>query len=224
NWQPHADIAKIRAKQKRGEALQKKEEPSGCEQLIDGGRAEDWRDDQRMHNEPEPGDGGNCDKKNEWQRPAQVHEEDVDDVHAAHDEIGIRDPYHIDDAEDQIETERKQRQHAAEQQAVDHGFKKENVHYAMSVMPGLVPGMTPGVDLACITNKLQPHVGLADDIMILQLHGASRHADVARFDQIRAIHEVEDLLHVLLDNQHGKPFGADAADHFEHLLHPPRCH
>src|SRR4030095_1849276 len=48
-------------------------------------------------------------------------------VPADHDERGVADPGDVDDAEDQIEPEREQRQHAAEQDAVDHGLQQVDV-------------------------------------------------------------------------------------------------
>src|SRR5581483_495320 len=60
-------------------------------------------------------------------------------IHTDHDQLRIADPGHIDDAEDQVEPERKQRKQAAEQDAVDHGLQeidieeiKEGLHVALS--------------------------------------------------------------------------------------------
>ena len=52
----------------------------------------------------------------------------VDHVHAAHDELGVADPHHVDDAEDQVEAKRQESQHAAEQDAVDDRFEEIDVH------------------------------------------------------------------------------------------------
>ena len=46
--------------------------------------------------------------------------------------------------------------------------------------------------------------------------------DGADLEQIGAVDDVEHLLHVLLDDQHGQPLGADLADEIEHLLHHER--
>src|SRR6516164_2770896 len=58
----------------------------------------------------------------------------INEIHAAHDEIGIGDPHHIDPAENQIKSERKQREHAAEQDAVDDRLEKINVHRLCSLL------------------------------------------------------------------------------------------
>ena len=55
-------------------------------------------------------------------------------VHAAHDDVGIGDPHHVDHAENQVEPERQQRQHAAEQDAVDDRFEEIEVHLGYSPM------------------------------------------------------------------------------------------
>src|SRR3569833_1072746 len=52
---------------------------------------------------------------------------EIHGIHADHHEFGVADPGHVDDAEDQIEPEREQRQHAAEQDAVDHGLQQIDV-------------------------------------------------------------------------------------------------
>src|SRR5438552_2606366 len=61
-------------------------------------------------------------------RTGEKGEETVDRVHAAHDQLGIGNPHHIDDPEDQVEAERQQRQDAAEQHSVQHRFKEVDVH------------------------------------------------------------------------------------------------
>src|SRR5438094_301361 len=48
-------------------------------------------------------------------------------VHADHDQLGIADPGDVDHAEDQVQPERQQRQHATEQDAVDHGLEQVDV-------------------------------------------------------------------------------------------------
>jgi len=46
--------------------------------------------------------------------------------------------------------------------------------------------------------------------------------DAADLQQIGAVDDVEHLRHVLLDDEHGQPLGADAMDEIEHLLHDQR--
>ena len=48
-------------------------------------------------------------------------------IHADHDEFGVADPGHVDDAEDQVQAERQQRQHAAEQDAVHDGLEQVDI-------------------------------------------------------------------------------------------------
>ena len=64
----------------------------------------------------------------ERQRHAVYGIEEIDHIHAAHDDVGIGDPDHVDHAEDQVQAERKQREHAAEQDAVDDCFEEIEVH------------------------------------------------------------------------------------------------
>src|SRR5262249_32895076 len=56
--------------------------------------------------------------------------EEVHPVHTEHDELGVADPDDVDDAEDQVEAEREQRQHAAEQETVDHRLEQIDVEDA----------------------------------------------------------------------------------------------
>ena len=60
-------------------------------------------------------------------------------VHADHHELGVADPGDVDDAEDQIEPEREQRQHAAEQDAVDHGLQQVDVEDVEEVLHAALP-------------------------------------------------------------------------------------
>src|SRR5580704_17809673 len=69
-----------------------------------------------------------------------------------------------------------------------------------------------------MSNALESHIGLADELVILELRGGSAEADVARFDQVGAVDDIEDLADVLLDDEHGEPLGADAADEIKNLL------
>ncbi|MGY3651363.1 hypothetical protein ACVWW2_006654 [Bradyrhizobium sp. LM4.3] len=57
-------------------------------------------------------------------------------------QLGVANPGHVDDAEDQVEPEREQRQHAAEQDAVDHGLQQvdvENVQKCLHARMNLTP-------------------------------------------------------------------------------------
>jgi hypothetical protein len=113
NGQPHADIAEIGAEQKRGEALQEEQKAAGRQKLIDRRRAKNGRDNENVHQHAERCDPGDRNGTRQQQRPAKLGIEIVNEIHAAHDEIGIGDPHHINHAENQIKSERQQCQHAA---------------------------------------------------------------------------------------------------------------
>ena len=59
----------------------------------------------------------------------------VDAVHADHHQLGVADPHHVDDAEDQVEPEREQRQQAGEQQPVEDRFEEEDVELTVHQIP-----------------------------------------------------------------------------------------
>ena len=58
-------------------------------------------------------------------QPVAGHQE-VDPVHAQHDEVHVHDPDDVEHAEDQVQPEREQREHAAEQDAVQRGLEEED--------------------------------------------------------------------------------------------------
>jgi hypothetical protein len=59
----------------------------------------------------------------------------VDAVHADHHHLGVADPHHVDDAEDQVQPERQQREQAGEQDAVEDRLEKEDVELAVHQIP-----------------------------------------------------------------------------------------
>ena len=81
-----------------------------------------------MDEDAEAGGTDDPDQAGERQRYAILGIEEIDRVHSAHDDVGIGDPDHVDDAEDQVQPERQQREHAAEQDAVDDGLNEIDVH------------------------------------------------------------------------------------------------
>ena len=87
-----------------------------------------------MHQHAERRHPGDRNGASEQQRPAELGIEIINKIHAAHDEIGISNPYHVDHAENQIKSERKQREHAAEQDAVDDRLEKINIHCLCSLL------------------------------------------------------------------------------------------
>src|SRR5712692_6187323 len=58
--------------------------------------------------------------------------------------------------------------------------------------------------------------------MVLEMGGASREPDATDLEQIGAVDDVQDLPNVLLDDEDGEPFGADAANELEHLMDEER--
>ena len=125
--QANAEIAEVDAEGDGGEALQQEQHAAGGEQLVDRRRGEQRRDHEVMQRGAKQGDQ----QDGEWRRDeigdAVILHQEVHSIHPDHDELGIADPGDVDDAEDQIEPEREQRQHAAEQDAVDHGFQQVDV-------------------------------------------------------------------------------------------------
>src|SRR5580700_6680909 len=69
---------------------------------------------------------------------------------------------------------------------------------------------------------LQPHVRPADEVVVLEFRRRSGEPDAPDLKQIGTVDDVEHLLDVLLDDQHGQPFAADALDQVEHLLDDER--
>src|SRR6267142_87842 len=65
-------------------------------------------------------------------------------------------------------------------------------------------------------------VGFADRVGRQQFGGAAGGADAAGLQQVGTVDDAEDLLHVLLDDEHGEAAGADALDEVEHLLDEDR--
>ena len=113
--QAHADIAEVGGENQRGEALQEVEQAAGGEELVDRRRAENRCNDQEVDQHAEDGHADNRCRKRERKRPAEYGKQPIDHVHAAHDEIGIGDPHHVNYAEDQVQAQGEQRQHAREQ-------------------------------------------------------------------------------------------------------------
>ena len=61
----------------------------------------------------------------EQERPAVDLHREVDEVHAQHREIDVDDPHDVEHAEDQVEPEGEQREHAAEQEAVQRRLREQ---------------------------------------------------------------------------------------------------
>src|SRR3979409_1992541 len=64
----------------------------------------------------------------------------INAVHPDHHQLGVADPHHVDDAEDQVAAEREQRTQAREQQPVEDRLEEKDVELtvhqpASSVIP-----------------------------------------------------------------------------------------
>ena len=197
--QPHADIAKLGSEQQRRKALQEEQQAAGREQLVERRRVEDRRNDEQVNDDAEGGHGRDRDQAGERQRHAVLGVEEIDDIHAAHDDVGIGDPDDVDHAEDQVEPEREQSQHAAEQEAVDDRFEEVDVHR----------GYSPIYDLRMKS-------------LFLEFGRGAGELDGADLEQIGAVDDLEHLLDVLLHDEHRQPLGADALHQLEHLRNDQR--
>src|SRR5678815_1745971 len=70
---------------------------------------------------------------------------------------------------------------------------------------------------------LEAHVGFADEVLPREIGGPALHHDAAHLQQIRAVHDLEHLAHVLLHDQDGIALLAHAADQVEEPEHHDRC-
>src|SRR5256712_4434979 len=65
-------------------------------------------------------------------------------------------------------------------------------------------------------------IRFADAVARQELGGPPGGVNAARLEQVGPIDHPQHLLHVLLDDQHRQPAGADASHQLEHLLHEDR--
>ena len=72
-------------------------------------------------------DTRNADHRRDQERHVIDLEQEEHAVHAKHDQFGVADPHDVDHAEDQVQPQRKQCQHATEQHAVDKRLKQIDV-------------------------------------------------------------------------------------------------
>ena len=125
--QADAEVAEVDAEGDGGKALQDEQHAAGREQLVDRRRGQQRRDDDVMQRRAKGRDQQDRKRRRSPVRQAEYLDHVVHAVHADHDQFGVADPGDVDDAEDQVEPKREQRQHAAEQDAVDHGFQQIDV-------------------------------------------------------------------------------------------------
>ena len=108
-------------------ACRKNSTPPVTSSWLIGSAASTGRITKLVHQRAEQRDAGDARGHRGEQRPVVLHVQRVDRVHADHDHLGVADPHHVDDAEDQVQAERQQRQQAAQQDAVQHRFEQEYV-------------------------------------------------------------------------------------------------
>ena len=124
---PDAEVAEVYPERDGGEALQYEQHAASGEKLIDRRCREQRRNDQPMQQRPKPRDQKDGERRRNVVGQTKNLDQIIHAVHADHHQFGITDPRHVDDAEDQIQPERQQRQQAAEQNAVHHGFEQVDV-------------------------------------------------------------------------------------------------
>ena len=106
-----ADVLELDAERHGGGGLQEEQHAAGHEQLVDGGRVQHRPDHQKMQHGAGDRDQDDAEQRREQERHAALVGV-VDAVHADHDQLGVADPHHVDDAEDEVQAERQQRQQA----------------------------------------------------------------------------------------------------------------
>src|ERR687891_267890 len=77
------------------------------------------------------------------ERPAVLRVQHEHRVHADHDELGVADPDHVDDAEDEIQAEREETEQPAEQDAVHDRLDEEDIEDLHAQSPRYERRMSP---------------------------------------------------------------------------------
>ena len=113
----------------------------------------------------------------------------VDAVHADHHQLGVADPHHVDDAEDQVEAERQQRQQAGEQDAVEHGLQEEDVELAVHPCRVICPLASCGRS-AC---HQIPMYALRMSSLAASSAAEPRGLDAADLEQVGAVDHLQHL-------------------------------
>ena len=171
--QADAEIAEVDAEGHGGEALQHEQHAAGGQQLVDRRRREQRRDHQVVQQGAQDRHQHDRERCGEVVRQAVVLDEEVHAVHADHHQLGVADPRHVDDAEDQVQAERQQGQQPAQQDAVHHRLEEvdvedfeERLHHSlligsaglrpafMSGPEARAPSMTYTPRYACLTRSL----------------------------------------------------------------------
>src|SRR5205809_1032294 len=99
---------------------------AGGQELIDGRRAQDGRDDEHVDGQAEQNAEADASEAAQPHGPAVAHDQEVDEVHADHHQVHVGDPHDVEHAEDQVEAEGEEREHAAQQHAVDGRLEQED--------------------------------------------------------------------------------------------------
>src|SRR5688572_3089734 len=83
-----------------------------------------------MQQHAEDADPDNADQGGERERQVITDKKKIHRVHAEHDQLGVADPYDVDDAEYQVEPERQQPKDAAQQQTVHQRLEQVDIKYS----------------------------------------------------------------------------------------------
>ena len=157
--------------------------------------------------------------------------EEVDGVHAQHDQVDVGDPHDVEHAEDQVQPEREQRQDAAQQDAVDRRLDEEDRVDMVARLSWrdrcdrVVVWVLHIRSLASAAAPRAPHTPMyALRTKSCSESSAARPSILMRptSRQIRAVHQLEHLAHVLLDDEDGVALLAHAADQIEDAQHHHR--
>ena len=127
------EAAEVDAEHHGGNGLQHEQYAARHEELVDRRLIEHGSDDNIMQDSAGRGDEEDGEETGSRKRQAECLVAVEDHVHANHHQLGVADPDHVNDAEDEIEAQGQQRQKPGEQHAVDQGLDEEDVERAIEV-------------------------------------------------------------------------------------------
>ena len=113
-----------------GAGLQQEQHPTGDQQLVDRWGIEHRADHQIMQHGARQRDKNHAKQRRqqEWRAALMGI---VDAVHADHHELGVADPHHVDDAEDEVQSQGQQSEQAGQQNAVEKGLGEKDIELAI---------------------------------------------------------------------------------------------
>jgi hypothetical protein len=125
--QAQAEVLELDAEHDGRRGLQEEEDAAGGQELIDGRGAEQRGDHEDVQDHAQDGNAGDAGHGRDRERRVVDAVDEVHAVHAENDQLGIADPDHVDDAEDEVEAEREEGEHAAQQYAIDERLEQVDV-------------------------------------------------------------------------------------------------